>query len=177
MSDHLLKTIEIFEKKLADQLAVVRSSKQLINQLCIEAGLPSRYADATTNEKSGPNLIIKSDQFYGQPQASCIREILEMRRALEQGPATINEIYESLVEGGFLFDTKNDDNAKRGLRISITKNSALFHKLPNGKIGMLEWYPNAKNKPKKGAVVDNDTQEDAEADGEDESEEKNKELM
>lgn len=170
MSDHLLKTIEIFEKKLIDQLAIARSTKQLINQLCLEAGMPARYSDAALNEKAGPNLKIKSDQFYGQPQATCIREILEMRRALDQGPATINEIYDSLVEGGFAFDTKNDDNAKRGLRISIAKNSALFHKLPNGKIGMLEWYPKAKSAPKKEAAAGNEGAENEEHPAEVESE-------
>jgi len=104
--------------------------------------------------QSGPsvNLAIQSDQFYGQPLASSIRTILELRKALNQGPATINEIHAALVEGGFGFETKNEDNAKRGLRISITKNTSLFHKLPNGKFGLLEWYPNAKQ-PKAGKAT------------------------
>lgn len=144
MSDHLLKTIEEFEHKLAEQISLVTATKRLINQLCEAAKIPARYPDIDLSHGAGPSLAIRSDQFYGQPQASCVREILEMRKALNKGPATINEIYSALVDGGFAFDTKNDENAKRGLRISITKNTALFHKLPNGKIGLLAWYPNAK---------------------------------
>lgn len=166
MSDHILKTVEELEKKLKEQISAVATTKRLINQLCEMAGVPARYNDADIEAKSGPSLSIRSDQFYGQPQATCVREILEMRKALNQGPATVNEIYAALVEGGFAFDTKNDENAKRGLRISITKNTALFHKLPNGKIGLLDWYPNAKNKSKKDSASTSSTAEDAGAETE-----------
>lgn len=145
MSDHIVKTIEELEHKLAEQVSAVVATKSLINQLCEMAKVPARYHDADLTAGSGPSLSIRSDQFYGQPQAACVREILEMRKALNKGPATVNEIYSALVEGGFAFDTKNDENAKRGLRISIAKNTALFHKLPNGKIGLKAWYPNAKS--------------------------------
>jgi|SRR3569623_85193 len=145
MSDHILKTVEELERKLAEQLTAVATTKRLINQLCEIAGISPRYQNVDSEAKSGPSLSIRSDQFYGQPLATCVRTILEMRKALDQGPATIAEIYDVLLQGGFAFDTKNDDNAKRGLRISIAKNTALFHKLPNGRIGLLEWYPNAKS--------------------------------
>lgn len=144
MSDHILRTVEELEQKLVEQINAVISTKRLINQLCEMGKAPIRYHDTDLTPSSGPSLSIRSDQFYGQPQAACVREILEMRKALNKGPATVNEIFTSLVDGGFAFDTKNDENAKRGLRISITKNTALFHKLPNGKIGLLAWYPNAK---------------------------------
>lgn len=145
MSEYILKTVEELERKLLEQLAAVSTTKKLINQLCEIASVPARYPNTDIENKSGPSLSIRSDQFYGQPQATCVRAILEMRKALDQGPATIAEIYDALLQGGFAFDTKNDDNAKRGLRISIAKNTALFHKLPNGRIGLLEWYPNARN--------------------------------
>ncbi len=152
MSDHVLKTIEELELRLAEQSAAVAETKRFINQLCRLGGVAERYDDAHVEAHGGPRLAIRSDQFYGQPQATCVKEILIMRKALNQGPATVNEIYSALVEGGFAFDTKNDENAKRGLRISISKNTALFHKLPNSKVGLLEWYPNAKAaKPRKGS--------------------------
>jgi hypothetical protein len=64
-----------------------------------------------------------------------------MRRALKQGPAGLSDIYSALVRGGYKFETKNEENAKRGLRQSLTKNVAQFHKLPNGMFGLTEWYP------------------------------------
>lgn len=117
------------------------------------------------------SLSIRSDQFYGQPLAAAIRTILEMRRKQERGPATVNEIYGALIEGGFAFDTRNDENAKRGLRVSLTKNSVTFHKLPNGKYGLLDWYPGAKTKrPRSGTstdAADDDNGNDADLDAED----------
>ena len=76
--------------------------------------------------------------------ASAVREILEMRKAGGLGAASVNEIYDMLVTGGFHFDAKDDENAKRSLRISLTKNSALFHRVPNGQYGLLSWYPAVK---------------------------------
>lgn len=144
MSDHIQQTIADLQAKLSVQESDVVKTKRLINQLCEMSGLSPMYQDADLHEGSGPSLSIQGDQFYGQPLATCIRQILEMRKALKQGPATVNEIFDALVQGNYQFETKNEDNAKRGLRISLTKNTAIFHKLPNGKFGLLEWYPNVK---------------------------------
>lgn len=168
MADHIRQTIADLQKRLAEDEKKVLDSKRLINQLSDMAGIPKPYADNELAEPgSGVSLTIRSDQFYGQPLASCIRDILEMRKALNQGPATINEIYDALVEGGFEFDTKNDENAKRGLRISISKNTTTFHKLPrNGRIGLREWYPNVRSKKsqKDEESVENQPDEVAEED-------------
>ena len=149
MSDHIRQTIADLQAKLREQEATVSKTKATINQLCEVAGLPAIYADvtATSINSGGGNsipLTIRSDQFYGRPLATCTKEILDMRRKLDQGPATVNELYDALLEGGFKYETKNAENAKRNLRISISKNTALFHKLPNGKIGLTEWYPKIK---------------------------------
>lgn len=173
MSDHILKTVDELEGKLVEQQKSISDTKRLINQLLELTGQRPRYADEDLAYKTGANLAIRSDQFYGQPLSTCVREILEMRRALNQGPATINEIYSALQEGGFAFDTKNDDNAKRGLRISITKNTAIFHKIPSGKIGLLEWYPNAKtSKAKKNSANDVAEEEGIEDPADDDNDEK-----
>jgi hypothetical protein len=149
VSEHIKATIADLQNKLREQEKAVVKTKSFINMLCEEAGIPPMYAaDDLDGSSASVNLTIRSDQFYGQPQATAVREILQMRKGRNQGPATVNELYAALVEGGFAFETKNEDNAKRGLRISITKNTAMFHKLPNGKIGLLEWYPKAKNRTK-----------------------------
>jgi hypothetical protein len=160
MSEQMKPAIAILQTELKEQEQQVIETKKLINSLCKRSGMPPMYADAELTVSGGVPLSIRSDQFYGQPLAGSIREILQMRRALNQGPATVNEIYDSLHEGGFKFETKNEDNSKRGLRISLMKNTAVFHKLPNGKFGLLEWYPNVKAaKPK--ADVDADAEADA----------------
>lgn len=171
MSEHIRQTIADLQKRLAEDEQKVIDNKRLINQLSEMAGLPRPYPDSELSLNAGPSLTIRADQFYGQPLATAIREILEMRRALNQGPATINEIYAGLTEGGFAFDTKNPENAKRGLRISISKNTAVFHKLPgSGRIGLREWYPNIKAQKGQKDTSDNDTESeggDEEEDGND----------
>jgi hypothetical protein len=144
--------------------------KRTVNKLCVKAGLPPRYAD------TGPGGIgsgggfrpgsLKSDQFYGKPQATAVREYMDMRGAPGSGglgAASVRDIYLALKEGGFAFDTKNDANAMRGLRISLAKNSAVFHKLPNGQVGLRAWYPNAKSLRVHAAAsgVEIDSEEDA----------------
>jgi hypothetical protein len=127
--------IELDEAQLAE-------NKRTVNRLCARAGRPPRYPEAENG--SGAQVgIIRADQYYGQPLAAAVRNILEGRKLAGLGSATVREIYETLLKGGFQFEAK-DENAQRGLRQSLTKNSQTFHKLPNGTYGLLEWYPGAK---------------------------------
>ncbi len=143
MTDHFEQTIAEMQKKLKEQETEVIKTKDMINRLCEYAGKPIIYAD---NELETSTAIhsIQSDQFYGQPLAKSVRQILEMRKISDTGPATVKEIYEALMQGSYHFDTKNEQNAMRGLRISLTKNALVFHKLPNGRFGLVSWYPNIK---------------------------------
>jgi hypothetical protein len=151
MSEHWDQTISAVQQEVAEFERKAADAKLLANQLCKRAGRPPIYADAETMSSGGVPLSIQSDQFYGQPQATCMRTILEMRKALNQGPASVNDLYDALVQGGYQFDTKNVENAKRGLRINLTKNSVTFHKLPNGLFGLTAWYPNVRT-PKQRAM-------------------------
>ncbi|MCK4705812.1 MAG: hypothetical protein KAT90_10045 [Gammaproteobacteria bacterium] len=145
MSDHFEQTIAELQKKLQVQEAEVIKSKDMINRLCEFAGKPAIYADADLN--TAPVITsIQTDEFYGQPLAKSVRNVLEMRKVSNLGPATVKEIYETLMHGGYRFETTNAQNAQRGLRISLAKNVAVFHKLPNGRFGLLSWYPGIKLK-------------------------------
>jgi DNA-directed RNA polymerase delta subunit len=66
-----------------------------------------------------------------------------MRRAADMGPATINEIFDSLVEGAYEVGAKNTQIAKVSLYNSLGKNPS-FYKLPNKQWGLRAWYPNAE---------------------------------
>ena len=83
-----------------------------------------------------PSSILP-DQFYNKPLATAVREVLEMRK---RRPATSQEIHAALKTGGFAFESRDDENAMRGMAVSISKNTALFARLPNGLIGLNEWY-------------------------------------
>ncbi|HEU0052539.1 MAG TPA: hypothetical protein VFQ39_05150, partial [Longimicrobium sp.] len=136
------------------------SLKRAANALCQLEGREPVYAEVEQRTERAA-YSIRRDQWYGQPLSTAVREYLSMRRASNRGPATVNEIYEALANGGFLFEAKGAENAKRGLRISLRKNSSIFHRLPDGSYGLIEWYPEAK------ARKDREPEEDAE-DAEDE---------
>jgi len=149
--DELVATITALEGSIRDK-------KKTVNTLCGVAGREELYTlDAP--EEAVPNRI-RADQFYGQPLASAVRTILEMRRQQNLGAATVNEIFEALTAGGYTFNTKTDDVGRASLRNSLSKNTVTFHKLPNGRFGMLSWYPNAK--PSKAATAGNGAVEEGE---------------
>jgi hypothetical protein len=161
------KTVDQVISDLAAEItadeAALRKKKETVNTLCGAVGRPPAYA--LENAGSSVPTQIRSDQFYGQPLAGSVRTILEMRRAQNLGAATNREIFDALTIGGYEFDTKNDDIAQKSLRNSLAKNTALFHKLPNGQFGLVSWYPNVK-KPK--AAVSTATEEEAAQDEESE---------
>ena len=121
--------IAALQQKLAEQEKQVSDTKRLINMLCEVAGLSPMYA--TVESPETPALTaIKGDTFYGVPLATAVTTYLRMRKASNLGPAKVADIHAALVQGGFQFEAKNDDYARRGLANSIGKNTATFHKLP-----------------------------------------------
>jgi hypothetical protein len=121
-------------------------AKKMVNSLCVRKGEAPLYVDVDALPASGSVGVLRSDQFYGVALSTAMREYLSYRRARNMGPATVNDIYTALCDGGFKFDSTDPENRKRNLRISLTKTSAVFHRLPDGShYGLKEWYPNAKS--------------------------------
>jgi hypothetical protein len=133
--DEIVAKITALENEIRDQ-------KKTVNTLCAVAGREELY-QLDAPEEAVPNRV-RADQFYGQPLATAVRTILVMRKQQNLGAATINEIFEALSKGGYTFNTKTDDVGRASLRNSLSKNTVTFHKLPNGRFGLLSWYPNAK---------------------------------
>jgi len=142
--DHVFKTIELVQGQVRDLERQLTEKKRMVNDLCRLAGHKPIYADSQQTT-SGITPSIRPDEFYGKPLATVVRSILEKRGVAGLGAATVGEIYEAMVQGGYEFMAKSDDNAKRGLYISLGKNTTTFHKLPNGTYGLLEWYPAARS--------------------------------
>lgn len=132
--------LERLQAKLQSQLDAVRKTKIGINALYDACDLPAPYMDV---DEGSAIKTIRRGQFYGQPLATNVRAILEMRRAAGLDAASVNEIYQALLDGGYAFEAKDHENAKAGLRQSLRKNP-IFHRIPSGEWGLLAWYPNAK---------------------------------
>jgi hypothetical protein len=142
--------------KIEERMKPILEDKRTVNKLCELAGMSPRYADAEIANTG--SFAIKPDQFHAKPLATAVREYLTQRGPSDRGglgAASVNEIFEALISGGYTADAADENNAKRGLRIALTKNSQTFYRLPGGAYGLLEWYPNAKpqdeeDEPKRG---------------------------
>jgi hypothetical protein len=132
----LKKVVQDFEDK-------ARRTKRTINDLCDHAGKAPVYPEAefatTAHASSG-----RKDRYYGRGISTAIQMFLAERDAEGLGPVSASDIYGALKDGGFMFGTEDPENAKRGIRVCLTKNSKIFHKLPQGDYGLLAWYPDAK---------------------------------
>lgn len=149
MSEAINAAIEELRKHLQDQLQEVVETKKTINALCRRNGQEPVFTDLEV--PAGSVGALRSDQFYGRSPTVAAREYLDLRKA--SGACRAEEIVNALEQGGFDFDSvgwKESDRA-RSLAISMSKNSAIFHRLPNGTFGLISWYPDVaeKRKPEK----------------------------
>lgn len=141
--DHVLTTIELVQKQVADLDQQLLQKKRMVNDLCGLVGRPPLYGDAELMSRSATTNT-RPDEYYGKPLATVVRMVLEKRQAAVLGAATVPEIYDEMVRGGYHFTASTDDNNKRSLYTSLGKNTTTFHKLPNGTYGLREWYPEVK---------------------------------
>lgn len=146
MREQFLPAIEALQRDIVELEKKIVETKSTINRLCEVAGEPPMYADIQNSSTTSQTLSsIQADTFYGKVITTASREYLEMRKAAGLGPASPREIYEALRDGGFKFDTKIEVNAITGVRNTLRKASAIFHRLPNNEYGLLKWYPRAKD--------------------------------
>jgi len=150
MSEHIKRAIQDLEEKLLSQMAAVAKTKSAINLLSETIDEPPPYTEGDDsmlrlgvslngNRHAKPQTVAP-DEFYGKPFSTAVREILQARKLSGGGPASADEIYSVLKQGGYAFDSRDAENQMRGLNVSISKNSAMFVKLPSGLIGLNEWY-------------------------------------
>jgi len=131
------------EDQIRPVLDQINAKKKLINQLCAQAGADAMYPEVEGERKPVSTIAIRSDQYFGRPLATVVREILEPRKGT-LGAMPLDELFEQLKRGGYQFDNKNEMIAKRNVAITLGKNST-FMKVPNtGAWGLAEWYPGAK---------------------------------
>ena len=153
MNDNELNAIEVFKNRVKDKEDELSRLKKAVNDMARDLGLPPVYA-SVASESTATLTSLRGDQFYGQGLSTAIRMYLEMRKASGLSSASVGDIYEAVKAGGYKFETKDEDNAKTGVRNTLRKNTAQFHRLPSGEYGLLSWYPNAK--PAKSESDDNE---------------------
>jgi hypothetical protein len=148
MGNHIDDTLAQAQAKLKSQEDDVAQTKRFINQLLAFDGRPPMFQDTASSSAA---LTMHGDEYYGQKQQTAARLVLERRKAMNLGPATLDEIFEAMKAGGYKHDARDDSMAGKSLYNTLTQNSSTFHRLPTGKFGLTAWYPNApKKKRKKG---------------------------
>lgn len=147
MKNQFDDAITALKVRIAELNAETLDMKRTVNSLCKASGKELFYSDSELQEKTfGGISSVKPSQFYGKTPTVAAREYLDMQN--EQA-VTIEEILEALHAGGFDFEAqgwKNEVMRLKNLSISLGKNTAIFHRLPNGLMGLKKWYPNIKTK-------------------------------
>jgi hypothetical protein len=145
--DHYDAIISDAEGKLEKQELAVIETKKFINQVLEFAGRTPRYeiGDLVTSSSGGTRAPreITRNEFYGKQLATCVRDYLGRREAAGMvREATLDEIIGALEQGNY--DLKKHggsrDAQRRGVAITLAKNTKTFHKLPNGDFGLEDWY-------------------------------------
>src|ERR1700733_8968012 len=142
--------IEALEKELADIERQGNALLTTINLLRGKAGMPPRSSSLASDrkpngeERSATVTTIRHDTFFGKKMSSSAREFLEMRKAANLGPARVKEIFDALKQGGYQFETKDDETAQASLRGMMSKYTVMFQRLPNSTWGLKSWYPDAR---------------------------------
>lgn len=151
MSNYIQQTLDDLKSRVTakqrdfDAIAAeVNGLKSAANQLCRVLGAEPIYAEASSSPTMGASsaLSFRIDQFTGKSLSESVAEYLDMRKASGtlEGPATVDEIYDALKQGGFKFETVGDENSKRAIKISLTKTTALFTRVSDGVFGLKRWY-------------------------------------
>jgi hypothetical protein len=146
MNPAFIPAIEVVEAKVEALTADLLLQKRLVNQLYEAAGEQPKYPEEQLSVGSKAGAPILGDQFTGKPLATCVKWILERRKASGLSAIALNELYEVLKSGGYHFENKDASIARRNVAITLGKNPA-FMKVPSsGDIGLAEWYPGLKRK-------------------------------
>ena len=153
MSNAVLETIKLVQQEIADLERQLKEKKTTVNGLCPLAKIDPIYT-LEDQVQSDVSVVLNGDEYYSKKASTAVRMVLEARKARGAGPATSAEIYDALLAGGYKFDAKNEANAKNSLRVTLSKNSSIFHRLPNKKVGLTKWYnikpTKAKDKEQEG---------------------------
>lgn len=141
------------EESIRPVLEQINANKRLINQLYDRAGLPPLYpevVDQSTNsaKRVGPKL---PDEYMGRALATVVREILEQRKAIGLGAIHMDELYDTMKSGGYVFDQRDAATAKKNTAISLGKNAVFARVNDSAYWGLSEWYPHLKREKSKGA--------------------------
>ncbi len=160
MEKELVIAVDKLNEELVKATKRVTDIKTSINSLYSIFGEEPPYALDDDGDQIIKTSAIRSDQFFGKPFITSVREILEMKRTA----TSAEEILEALLLGGFEF-TGDEKMQLRTVAITLGKNREAFCPVPGPnrekRFGLYDWYPSKKAEREKkksnnenGAIVE-----------------------
>lgn len=150
--------IDELVSEVAAKEAEIAPLKLAANTLARKAGITEPFQNVTFTGVPTPSrtnsLVWRKDHFYNRSLAGSVTEILEARKSHGiDGPASIDDLYDCLKGGGFRFTgTSGDENTKRAIKITLTKNTTQFSKIDEDHFGLKKWYGPARQIRKSNGV-------------------------
>ncbi len=129
------RRISRLEAEVQSEEAALRAKKRLVNDLCTEAGVAPAYGAHELEpimRELGPGVSL----FHVLPLAACVKRVLEERARYGLGPLAVEDIYGTLLRGGFDFTVvsiKGRREQMRGLATTLSRNSNWFVCTADGK--------------------------------------------
>ena len=151
--DQLVEEVEAKQQEISEL-------RRMVNFLRGKDGQPPLYPDVDDGAGAGRGLVaLRPDEYYGKSPITAAREYLERR-----GQAALpEEIAEALERGSFDYKAQgwsSKENWGRNLAISMSKNSGIFHRLPNGYYGLVKWYPELKRAKRSASAQEKNGEEE-----------------
>lgn len=141
--------IDVLLDQLHRQQEEVTETKRTVNGLRRRIGEQPMFADAEEPESAPAPM--RPDLYYGRPLSPAAQMYLE-RRGQACPP---EEIMKGMAAGGFDFKSMGwrSGDELRSFALTLGKNSKVFHRLPNGTVGLLAWYPAIPTKKAKPEAI------------------------
>lgn len=161
MNSSLRAAIKELQAQVEQKAEELVTLKRTVNLLCANLQEQPIYPDA--DEPGTGSRAVSAHEYYGKSPLVAARMYLDMVGE----PVPVEEILDALERGGFDFEDQGWDEKTRlrALAISLSKNTAIFHRLPNGTYGLIKWYPAKQAKKSKSAAdatsAASDSDEDA----------------
>ena len=119
MHERKWQRISELEAEVRSDEEALRAKKRLVNNLCAEVGAPPTYG-AHELEPIMRDLAPGLSLFDVLPLTGCVKRVLGERHRYGLGPVAVEDIFGTLLRGGFDFSTVSANGRRAQLRALTT---------------------------------------------------------
>ena len=133
--ERMWQRISQLEAEVRSEEEALRAKKRLVNHLCAAVGAAQTYG-AHELEPIMRDLAPGLSLFDVLPLTACVRRVLEQRSRCGLEPPAVEDIFRTLLRGGFDFSTVSANGRRAQLRrlaTALSRNSNWFVRTPDGK--------------------------------------------